>query len=212
MWHEAWYREKSKGESLARQGWNKKLLSKEEPPKRKNQFSNTERATQTKVLLIGLIFFGSQLLSTWPLLLYRNLIYCNQAPTKGVRNQRLLFPNGTAPNVRTRSKVVVRNWLKILQSNIFCTRQSFCAAWLLFTTWGEAIWSGIEVTKAQFEWYGGVQYYLWEDLLPILYKPFQGFNFAKNNYCLSSWMEKTNQAKLALSWQHVCWRWWGSYW
>ena len=54
MWHEAWYREKSKGESLARQGWNKKLLSKEEPPKRKNQFSNTERATQTKVLLYWL--------------------------------------------------------------------------------------------------------------------------------------------------------------
>ena len=139
MWHEAWYRKKGKGKSLARQGWNKKLLSKEEPPKRKNQFSNTERATQTKVLLIGLIFFGSQLLSTWPLLLYRNLIYCNQAPTKGVRNQRLLFPNGTASNVRTRSKVVVRSWLKILQSNIFCARQSFCAARLLFTTWGEAI-------------------------------------------------------------------------
>ena len=139
MWHEAWYREKGKGESLARQGWLYYEEIRMSRPRERTSSAILRERHRPRCSFIGLIFFGSQLLSTWPLLLYRNLIYCNQAPTKGVRNQRLLLPNGTAPNVRTRSKVVIRSWLKILQSNIFCARQSFCAAWLLFTTWGEAI-------------------------------------------------------------------------
>ena len=139
MWHEAWYREKGKGESLARQGWLYYEEIRMSRPRERTSSAILRERHRPRCSFIGLIFFGSQLLSTWPLLLYQNLIYFNQAPTKGVRNQRLLFPNGTASNVRTRSKVVIRSWLKILQSNIFCARQSFCAAWLLFTTWGEAI-------------------------------------------------------------------------